>query len=112
MQPAVHAPYAPVCDPCCTPSRLTVALPCPMPSPNLQSGGMPGISLARQAGGPNPNVSALVFARWVSLCYISLAQLRVVFPGGLAGLLQPHRCVSRSATPPWRSCGCVPRRAG
>lgn len=43
---------------------------------------MPGISLAHQAGGPNPNVSALVFARWISLCYITLAQLRVVFPGG------------------------------
>lgn len=50
--------------------------------PARQSGGMPGISLARQAGGPNPNVSALVFARWISLCYITLAQLRVVFPGG------------------------------
>jgi len=53
---------------------------------HLQSGGMPGISLARQAGAPNPNVSALVFARWVSLCYITLAQLRVVFPGGLVRL--------------------------
>lgn len=60
--------------------------------PAPQSGGMPGISLARQAGGPNPNVSALVFARWISLVYITLAQLRVVFPGGP---LQPYKYLCR-----------------
>lgn len=44
-----------------------------------QSGGMTQIRVARMPG--YANVTALVLARWLSLTYITLAQLRVVFPG-------------------------------
>lgn len=60
-----------------------------------QSGGI-RISVARPGGGAN--VSSLVLARWLSLTYMTLAQLGAVFPGrtppprcsgGLAGLADP-----------------------
>ncbi|KAL4428301.1 hypothetical protein ABPG75_002390 [Micractinium tetrahymenae] len=44
-----------------------------------QSGGMAYLRVARLPG--NSNVTATVMARWISLIYMTLAQLRVVFPG-------------------------------
>lgn len=44
-----------------------------------QSGGVAYLRVARLPG--NANVTAAVMARWISLAYMTLAQLRVVFPG-------------------------------
>ncbi|KAL4423032.1 hypothetical protein ABPG77_002066 [Micractinium sp. CCAP 211/92] len=44
-----------------------------------QSGGVAHLRVARLPG--NANVTAAVMARWISLAYMTLAQLRVVFPG-------------------------------
>lgn len=44
-----------------------------------QSGGVAHLRVARLPG--NSNVTAAVMARWISLTYMTLAQLRVVFPG-------------------------------
>jgi len=55
-----------------------------------QSGGMSYLRIARLPG--NSNVTAAVMARWVSLVYMTLAQLRVVFPGETVGACSAGRC--------------------
>eukprot|EP00887_Chlorella_sp_A99_P005042 scaffold4.g5042.t1 len=44
-----------------------------------QSGGLVPIGLAQPPGGRN--ISAALFARWISICYVTLAQLGARFPG-------------------------------
>ena len=55
--------------------------PWPLPHPGVQSGGVLAIQIANLPG--NRNVSAAVFARWLSLVYMSLAQMGVPHPGAM-----------------------------
>ena len=48
-----------------------------------QSGGVGQLKVARLPG--TSSVTAALLTRWLSLVYMTLAQLRVAFPGGWAG---------------------------